>query len=367
MNPRDSIERSIVVTQNGWSVSVLDQRKLPWRVERIELTSAAMAAQAIREMWVRGAPLIGATAAYGLCLALREDASDASLERNLALLIATRPTAVNLRWALERLRASAQPHAGEARVAAAYRCAAAICEDDVRSNRAIGEHGLALIRGFVEPGRTVNVLTHCNAGTLATVDVGTALAPIYRAHELGIAVHVWVDETRPRNQGALLTAHELGRAGVAHTVITDNAGGLLMQRGEVDLCLVGADRVTRNGDVCNKIGTYLKALAARDNEVPFYVAFPFSTFDGSLASGRDIPIEERDPQEVTSIGGQAPTGELATVTLTRSRAVNPAFDITPARLVSAYVTDRGVLREMANCDFRSGKAAQVPCENVTIS
>jgi methylthioribose-1-phosphate isomerase len=347
MNPHDADERSIAVTPNGWSVSVLDQRKLPWRVERIELTSAAMAAQAIREMWVRGAPLIGATAAYGLCLALREDPSDASLERNRALLLATRPTAVNLRWALERLVGNARPHAGAARVSAAYLCAAAICDEDVRSNQAIGEHGLDLIRRAMRSGRTVNVLTHCNAGALATVDLGTALAPIYRAHELGIPVHVWVDETRPRNQGALLTAYELSRAGVAHTVITDNAGGHLMQRGEVDLCLVGADRVTRNGDVCNKIGTYLKALAARDNEVPFYVAFPFSTFDSSLASGREITIEERDMEEVTSIGGPTPTGELATVMLTASRAANPAFDITPARLVSAYITDRGVFRELA--------------------
>jgi methylthioribose-1-phosphate isomerase len=346
MKPRDPTERSLVVTQNGWSVSVLDQRQLPWRVERAELTSAVMAAQAIREMWVRGAPLIGATGAYGLCLALREDPSDASLERNLALLLATRPTAVNLRWALERVRAGAKPYAGAERVAAAYRCAAAICDEDVRSNRAIGQYGLDLIRCAAEPGRTVNVLTHCNAGALATVDLGTALAPIYQAQELGIPVHVWVDETRPRNQGALLTAYELRRAGVEHTVITDNAGGFLMQCGEVDLCLVGADRVTRNGDVCNKIGTYLKALAARDNEVPFYVAFPFSTFDASLESGRDITIEERDPDEVTSISGQTPAGEIATVMLTCSPAVNPAFDITPARLVSAYITDRGVIREI---------------------
>jgi methylthioribose-1-phosphate isomerase len=363
MNPHDPIERSIVVTQNGWSVSVLDQRQLPWRVERVELTCAAMAAQAIREMWVRGAPLIGATAAYGLCLALRDDPSDASLERNLALLLATRPTAVNLRWALERLRASAQPHVGAARVAAAYRCASAICDEDVRSNRAIGQHGLDLIRCAVEPGMTVNVLTHCNAGALATVDLGTALAPIYRAHELGIPVHVWVDETRPRNQGALLTAYELSRAGVAHTVITDNAGGFLMQRGDVDLCLVGADCVARNGDVCNKIGTYLKALAARDNEVPFYVAFPFSTFDGSLARGRDITIEERDPDEVASIRGQTPMGELATVMLTRSPSANPAFDITPARLVTAWVTERGVIREIADLNLRSGEAARGPGAN----
>ena len=348
MNPRDPAERSIVLEQNGWSVSILDQRQLPWRVERVELTSAAMAAQAIREMWVRGAPLIGATAAYGLCLGLREDPSDASLERNFKLLLATRPTAVNLRWGLQRIRASAEAHEGAARVAAAYRCAAAICEEEVRSSRAIGEHGLELIRRAGKPGRTVNVLTHCNAGALATVDLGTALAPIYVAHALGIAVHVWVDETRPRNQGARLTAFELGRAGVAHTVIADNAGGLLMQRGEVDLCLVGADCVTRNGDVCNKIGTYLKALAARDNEVPFYVAFPFSTFDGALASGRDIVIEERGAEEVSSISGPTPMNQLVTVRLTPSQTANPGFDITPARLVSAYVTERGVIREIAD-------------------
>jgi methylthioribose-1-phosphate isomerase len=344
----DPAEPTLVLAQNGWSVSILDQRQLPWRVERVELTSAAMAAQAIREMWVRGAPLIGATAAYGLCLALREDPSDASLERNLAQLAAARPTAVNLGWALQRLRASVQPHAGAARVASAYRCAAAICDEEVRSSRSIGEHGLELIRRAVKPGMAVNVLTHCNAGALATVGMGTALAPIYQAHESGIPVHVWVDETRPRNQGALLTAYELGRAGVAHTVITDNAGGLLMQRGEVDLCLVGADRVTRNGDVCNKIGTYLKALAAHDNEVPFYVAFPFSTFDGSLESGRDIIIEERDPDEVASISGQTKVGESATVRLTQARAANPAFDITPARLVSAYVTERGVSQKISD-------------------
>jgi len=351
MNPLDPAERTIALTQNGWSVSILDQRRLPWRVERIELISAAMAARAIREMWVRGAPLIGATAAYGLCLALREDQSDASLEHNLALLSAARPTAVNLRWALERLRTSVQPHAGAARVAAAYRCAAAICDEEVRSCRAIGEHGLELIRRLVKPGMPVNVLTHCNAGALATVGIGTALAPIYQAHASGIPVHVWVDETRPRNQGALLTAYELERAGVAHTVISDNAGGLLMQRGQVDLCLVGADRVTRNGDVCNKIGTYLKALAARDNEVPFYVAFPFSTFDGSLESGRDITIEERDADEVTTISGQTPAGEM-TVSITQSRAANPAFDITPARLVSAYVTERGVSQRIADQEVR---------------
>jgi methylthioribose-1-phosphate isomerase len=348
MSAPDSRDRSIVVTTNGWSVRILDQRWLPWRVEWVELTSAAMAARAIREMWTRGAPLIGATAAYGLCLALREDASDASLGRAITSLLETRPTAVNLRWALERVRARVQSLAGEARVAAAYQCAAAICDEDERSNHAIGGYGLDLIRAAAEHGRPVNILTHCNAGALATVAYGTALAPIFRAHELGIPVHVWVDETRPRNQGALLTAYELSRAGIAHTVITDNAGGLLMQRGEVHLCLVGADRVSRNGDVCNKIGTYLKALAAQDNGVPFYVAVPFSTFDSSLASGSDIPIEQRNPEEVTTIGGPTPSGGFETVMLTRSPAANLAFDITPARLVTAYVTDRGVIRDFSS-------------------
>jgi methylthioribose-1-phosphate isomerase len=347
---RYSPGRSIVLEENGWSVRVLDQRALPWRVTWAELTTVTLAAEAISEMWVRGAPLIGATAAYGLCLALREDPSDASLERSVALLLRTRPTAVNLRWALERVRAAVQPSRGTERVAAAYRCAAAICDEDVTNNRAIGEYGLELLRAAATPGRTINVLTHCNAGALATVDYGTALAPIYRAKELGLPVHVWVDETRPRNQGALLTAYELGRAQVAHTVIADNAGGLLMQRGEVDLCIVGADRVSRNGDVCNKIGTYLKALAAYDNNVPFYVAVPLSTFDGSLASGSDIPIEQRDPDEVISISGQNSAGNIEKVKLTHSPAANPAFDITPARLVTAYITERGIFRHSAEWD-----------------
>jgi methylthioribose-1-phosphate isomerase len=334
--------RSIALSPNGWSVQIIDQRKLPWSLEIVELRSAAMALQAIKEMWTRGAPLIGATAAYGLCLALREDPSDASLQRHLQMLLEARPTAVNLRWALGKVRDAAQSHQGQQRIEAAYACAAAICEDDVKNNRAIGGHGLKLIEAFARRDGVVNVLTHCNAGSLATVDCGTALAPVYRAHEAGIAVHVWVDETRPRNQGALLTAYELAQEGIAHTVIADNAGGLLMQQGKVDLCLVGADRVARNGDVCNKIGTYLKALAARDNAVPFYVALPYATFDASLASGAEIVIEERAADEVTSLQGQTSNGDLLTVKLTDSDAANPAFDITPARLVSAYVTERGV-------------------------
>jgi methylthioribose-1-phosphate isomerase len=334
--------RSISLTENGWSVRIFDQRQLPWQLSIVELTTAAQAATAIRDMWTRGAPLIGATAAYGLCLALREDASDGSLAESHAMLLATRPTAVNLRWALDRMREAVQPLSGTARVDAAYQTAAAICDEDVAGCRAIGEHGLTLIKERAQGRGEVNILTHCNAGWLATVDYGTALAPIYLAHDAGIPVHVWVDETRPRNQGALLTAYELAQHGVPHTVIADNAGGLLMQQGRVDLCIVGADRVTRNGDVCNKIGTYLKALAARDNSVPFYVALPYSTFDPTLESGSEIPIEERSQTEVAAIPGQAADGTIATVQLTLSRAANPAFDVTPARLVTRYVTERGV-------------------------
>jgi methylthioribose-1-phosphate isomerase len=304
--------RSIWLSDNGWSVRIFDQRQLPWRIEIAELTSVEMAARAIKEMWTRGAPLIGATAAYGLCLGLRADASDAALESNYKLLLATRPTAVNLRWALDRMKAAAKAHQGERRVAAAYQCAAAIC-----------------------------------AGWLATVDYGTALAPIYLAHDKGITLHVWVDETRPRNQGASLTAFELAQHGVPHTVIADNAGGLLMQQGKVDMCIVGTDRVARNGDVCNKIGTYLKALAAHDNGVPFYIGLPLSTFDPSVARGADIPIEERSAEEVTLVHGKDEDGNVTAVRITDSPAGNPAFDVTPARLVTGYITERGVT---STCD-----------------
>jgi methylthioribose-1-phosphate isomerase len=339
--------RSIALNADGWSVRIIDQRKLPWNLVIVELTSGAMALQAIREMWTRGAPLIGATAAYGLCMALREDSSDQSLEENYQLLLAARPTAVNLRWALQKVRQAALPCRGQSRVEAAYTCAAAICDEDVNNNRAIGEHGLKAIRPLSSRDGVVNILTHCNAGALATVDYGTALAPIYLAHQSGIPVHVWVDETRPRNQGALLTAFELAQQGVPHTVIADNAGGLLMQQGKVDLCLVGADRVTRNGDVCNKIGTYLKALAAHDNQVPFYVAFPYSTFDAGHESGAEIVIEERAADEVTWMHGQASDGDVLAVKLTASQAANPAFDVTPARLISGYITERGIVGSFA--------------------
>ncbi len=336
--------RSIWLSDNGWSVRILDQRQLPWRVEIAELTTAEAAARAIKEMWTRGAPLIGATAAYGLCLGLRADPSDAALESNYKALLATRPTAVNLRGALDRMRAAVQAQQGERRVSAAYRCAAAICEEDVATNRAIGEHGAQLIEALTRnaSGRRLDILTHCNAGWLATVDYGTALAPIYLAHDRGIPVHVWVDETRPRNQGASLTAFELAQHGVPHTVIADNAGGLLMQQRKVDMCIVGTDRVARNGDVCNKIGTYLKALAAHDNGVPFYIGLPLSTFDPSVARGADIPIEERSAEEVTVIHGKDADGRESSVRITDSPAANPAFDITPARLVTGYITEKGV-------------------------
>lgn len=340
--------RSISVADNGWSVRIMDQRKLPWAVEWVELTSAEMAATAISEMWTRGAPLIGATAAYGLCMALRADASDASLDAAHDRLLATRPTAINLKWALDRMVEAVRPLGPEARTAAAYARAAAICDEDVELNRTIGEHGLGILRAMAagRPGRPLNVLTHCNAGWLATVDYGTALAPLYLAHDAGIPLHIWVDETRPRNQGAALTAFELSQHGVPHTVISDNAGGLLMQRGQVDLCIVGTDRVTRNGDVCNKIGTYLKALAAREANVPFYVALPYTTIDHATESGDQVPIEDRGGDEVALVEGLGPDGQVTRVRVTQSAAANPAFDITPARLVTGYITERGLLNDI---------------------
>lgn len=331
---------------DGWSIRVIDQTKLPWALEIVRLTTADEAAHAIRAMLVRGAPLIGATAAYGICLALREDPGTAAMERAAAQLAATRPTAVNLRWALDRMLTRLRNTAPAERFAVAYAEAARIADEDVAQNQAIGRHGLPLIEAAVRahPGRAVNVLTHCNAGWLATVDWGTAIAPIYAAHAAGIPLHVWVDETRPRNQGALLTAYELGKHGVAHTVIADNAGGHLMQRGQVDLAIVGADRVTRTGDVANKIGTYLKALAAQDTGVKFWVAVPSSTIDWTIADGiAEIPIEERSGSEVSNLTGRGPDGTVTTVRVIPdgSTTANPAFDVTPARLVTGLVTERG--------------------------
>jgi methylthioribose-1-phosphate isomerase len=328
---------------DGWSIHIIDQTKLPWVLEIVRLTDVAQAAHAIRSMQVRGAPLIGAAAAYGLCLSLRHDSSSEAMEGDASLLAATRPTAVNLRWALERMLTRLRNTPAAERVQVAYQEAAAIADEDVAQNESIGRHGLPLIQQAAK-GRRVNILTHCNAGWLATVDWGTALAPIYRAHDAGIDLHVWVDETRPRNQGAALTAWELGRHGVAHTVVADNAGGHLMQHGDVDLVIVGTDRVTRRGDVANKIGTYLKALAAYDNKVPFWVALPSTTIDWSVSDGvAEIPIEQRDAAEVTEMTGRTASGAVATVRVApmESPAANPAFDVTPARLVTGMITERG--------------------------
>ena len=330
---------------DGWSVRIIDQTRLPWSLDFLRLTTVAEAAHAIRSMQVRGAPLIGAVAAYGMALAVRENASTETMERAAELLDGTRPTAVNLRWATARMLTRLRNTASADRVRVAYQEAGLIADEDVAQNEAIGRHGAGLIRDVHEnTGRPARVLTHCNAGWLATVDWGTALAPIYAAFEEHVPVEVWVDETRPRNQGSFLTAWELGRHGVPHTVIADNAGGHLMQRGEVDLVIVGTDRVTRTGDVANKIGTYLKALAAHDNAVPFWVACPSSTIDWSVSDGlSEIEIEHRDASEVTTVTGRGLDGKVATVRTvpSGSRALNPAFDVTPARLVSGIITERG--------------------------
>jgi methylthioribose-1-phosphate isomerase len=333
------------------AVEIIDQRALPHRLVFATLATPDAVFTAIRDMWLRGAPLIGAAAAYGLALALRADARDAALERAARTLRDSRPTAVNLAWALDRLLAKLRPLAQGERAERAWLEADALAEEDVQVNRRIGEHGLPLIEAIAarRPG-PVRVLTHCNAGWLATVDWGTATAPVYLAHQAGLALHVWVDETRPRNQGASLTAWELAQAGVPHAVIADNAGGHLMQRGEVDLVIVGCDRVAANGDVCNKIGTYLKALAAHDTGVPFYVAMPSSTLDLALASGAQVPIENRSAREVTHLAGLDARGEVVEVRLTPevSGAANPAFDVTPARLVSGLVTEHGVVPARAD-------------------
>lgn len=330
------------------AIEIIDQRCLPHELRFERLRSAAEVQTAIRDMWLRGAPLIGAAAAYGLALRMSADASDHALSSGAAMLRDARPTAVNLRWAIDRMQALLQPLPPEQRAAAAWNAADAIAEADVAVNAAIGRHGLPLLQAIAErkPGKPVQVLTHCNAGWLATVDWGTATSPIYQSHAAGIDIHVWVDETRPRNQGAGLTAWELGQAGVPHTVIADNAGGHLMQRGQVDLVIVGCDRVTARGDVCNKIGTYLKALAARDNGVPFYAAMPMSTLDLAMADGlQEIPIEARSGREVTHVSGRDADGRIVEVQLTPdgSAAANPAFDVTPARLVTGLITEHGVV------------------------
>jgi len=347
MNVDGAPFRTIWLADDGETVEIIDQTRLPHAFDIIRLSSCDDAARAITSMQVRGAPLIGATAAYGLCLASRDDGSDEALASAYELLLATRPTAVNLRWALDEMQGVLGPLAVQDRAAAAYGRAAAICDEDIAICRAIGAHGVPLIRDlWAKSGksRPVNILTHCNAGWLATVDWGTATAPIYVAHEENIPIHVWIDETRPRNQGAGLTAWELSGHGIDHTVIVDNAGGHLMQTGKVDLVITGTDRTTATGNVANKIGTYLKALAAADNDVPFYVGLPGPSIDWTLTDGSDIPIEQRDPAEVTTVTGRTAGGAITSVLVTpeASRAANYGFDVTPARLVTGLITERGI-------------------------
>ncbi len=349
MKINGNVQRTIWLNSDGWSVGIIDQTRLPHRFEAITLKSVSEAARAIKDMLVRGAPLIGATAAYGMALAMRDDASDSHLARSYDLLHETRPTAINLRWALDEMTRHLQPVPPPQRQAAAYARAAEIAEEDVAINRLIGQHGLALIEAIARrktPGEPVNVLTHCNAGWLATVDWGTATAPIYMAHDAGIPVHVWVDETRPRNQGASLTSWELAQHGVPYTLIPDNTGGHLMQHGKVDMCIVGTDRTTADGDVCNKIGTYLKALAAHDNDLPFYVALPSPTIDFRVRDGvKEIPIEQRSGEEVSWMTGLTRNGQIETVEIAArgTPVANYAFDVTPARLVTGLITERGVI------------------------
>jgi methylthioribose-1-phosphate isomerase len=346
MNLNGRPARTIWVTSDHGPVAIIDQTRLPHKIETVVLKTEDDAAYAIQAMLVRGAPLIGATAAYGVALAMRKNTSDAALGQAIAHLAEQRPTAVNLRWALEKMRKVLAPLEGSQRVASAYAEAARIADDDVEMCRRIGANGLPIIEKIAKTknGKPVNILTHCNAGWLACVDWGTATSPIYHAHAAGIPIHVFVDETRPRNQGASLTAFELQQQGVPFTLIVDNAGGYYMQTGEVDLVIVGTDRVTAAGDVANKIGTYLKALAAFDNGIPFYVALPSSTIDWTIGSGRDIPIEERSPSEVLQMTGRTHEGAIASVSIAApgTPARNPGFDVTPARLVTGLITERGV-------------------------
>ena len=358
MNVSGEALRTIFLADDGWRVTIIDQTVLPHQFQLLHLSSLSEMATAISDMQVRGAPLIGAAASYGMALAMREDASDTMLANAYNTLLATRPTAVNLHWALNEMKAVLVVIPESQREQVAYQKAAELCDEDVAICSAIGDYGCQLIEAlWKEKNKTersdqpVNILTHCNAGWLATVDWGTALSPIYKAHNAGIPVHVWVDETRPRNQGFNLTAWELGQHGVPHTIVVDNVGGHLMQHGQVDMCIVGTDRTTRSGDVCNKIGTYLKALAAFDNHIPFYVALPSPTIDWSIRDGvADIPIEERSSREVTHMVGLTENGNTEEIQIApdNSAAINYGFDVTPARLITGLITERGVASRVVN-------------------
>jgi len=339
--------RSIWYDHKDCQVKIIDQRWLPHDFRIVALTNLDEFAVAIRDMWVRGAPLIGATAAYGVAISLSSDASDSGLQNTYDTLIETRPTAINLKWALDRLLRALGQVSQEDRASKALELAHLVAEEDVGINKKIGEHGLEIVKKIASnkpAGEPVRMLTHCNAGWPATVDWGTATSPMYHAHEAGIPIHVWVDETRPRNQGAM-TAWELESHGISNTYITDNAGGHLMQKGLVDMVIVGTDRTTAKGDVCNKIGTYLKALAAHDNNVPFYVALPSPTIDWTISDGvAEIPIEERAAREVTHIFGHHEKNSIEEIRVTSEGVSggNPAFDVTPNRLVTGLITERGV-------------------------
>ena len=340
--------RTIWLAEDGWRVKIIDQRELPHKFVITSLETVDDAVNAIKDMWVRGAPLIGATAAYGVALAMRADPSNKSLETCSISLLAARPTAVNLKWAVDRMVAKLAVLPEKAREEAAYYNALQICNEDIDCCSKIGNFGSQIIKDIWEQkdrNGPVNILTHCNAGWLATVDWGTALAPIYKSHEQNIPIHVWVDETRPRNQGSYLTAWELGKEGIDHTIIVDNVGGHLMQHGLVDMCITGTDRTTFTGDVCNKIGTYLKALAAKDNQVPFYVGLPSSTIDWGISDGiSEIPIEERDVSEVEKISGLGENGDSMQLRITPSfsKSANYAFDVTPGRLITGLITEKGI-------------------------
>jgi len=347
MNVNGKHYRSIWYDYENNQVKIIDQRWLPHDFRIVALTNLNEFAVAIRDMWVRGAPLIGATAAYGVAISLSDDASNAGLKNTYDTLIETRPTAINLKWALDRLIGALTPVSEGERPLKALELAHQVAEEDVGINKKIGEHGLEIVKKIASQkpaGEPVRMLTHCNAGWPATVDWGTATSPMYHAHEAGIPIHVWVDETRPRNQGAM-TAWELESHGISNTYITDNAGGHLMQKGLVDMVIVGTDRTTAQGDVCNKIGTYLKALAAHDNGVPFYVALPSPTIDWTISDGvADIPIEERASREVTHIFGHHEKNSIEEIRVTSEGVSggNPAFDVTPNRLVTGLITERGV-------------------------
>jgi methylthioribose-1-phosphate isomerase len=354
MNIHGQPHRSIEADHANRIARIVDQTFLPHQVEWRDLQTMEDAAEAIQVMRVRGAPLIGATAGFGMFFALRDDASDTNLQNAYEVLHATRPTAINLRWALDRMKRVVSPLSIESRAEAAWHEANAICDEDVQTNHAIGKHALELFRAIhskkADPSAPLNVMTHCNAGWIACVDWGTAISPIYQAHDAGLNVHVWVSETRPRGQGASLTAWELREHGVPHTLIVDNNAGHLLQRGLVDLVIVGADRVTAQGDVANKIGTYLKALAAKAHDVPFYVALPVSTIDWTITDGiRDIPIEQRSAREVTHMPGLNAEGRREEVLITPAgtQARNDGFDVTPASLVTALITEHGVFEANA--------------------